>query len=224
MGVLLDTKVQPEAVGKKEIMSNSNKTINTYIITIDVVRHGEKNDDTMTERGAEQIRATAVELTLAEGPRDVGLLVHSGANRTMQAIAIIADTFGYDPVFAFPDDKFNFTNLIGPSGGKDVVLAEIAKVQSEGDTVALALASSKYARLARDQITHAILALARDVIENGYSRAVVTSHGPYTELAAVNPEQMPYGICEGDWVRYEVVDGQIISSTLHRCPIPGRRN
>lgn len=199
-------------------MSNSN------VIIVDIVRHGQKNGDALTERGVEQIRATAIELTRAEGPRNVDLMVHSGANRTKEALAIIASSFGYDPMLAFPDEQFNFTNLITPAGGKDIVLAEIAQVQANGDNVALALEISAYARLARYQITHAILALARDLIENGYERAVVTSHGPYAELAATNPEQMPYGICEGDWVRYEIIDSTIVSSTLHRCPVPGGRN
>jgi len=213
MGVLV-TEVQPEAVGKKEIMK---------VVTIDVVRHGEKNGDQMTEKGFAQISATGLALARTAGHMKVSRLIYSGANRTRQAVTIFKEAFEFEDG---PEENkmFGFGNLIAPAGGLERVLKEIAYVQANGDTVAHALNESEYAVMARLQIAEALIELAKDMIVKDQNWAIVASHGNYSEMATVDP-QMPYGICEGDRVRYTIrEDGRIISTTLHRCPIPGGRN
>src|SRR3989339_88823 len=215
MGVLFGTEVQPEAVGKKEIMSK--------IITIDVVRHGEKNGDQMTERGVAQITATGLEMARIFGQIKMDRLIYSGANRTLQAATLFKEGFEFEGELE-ENKMFGFGNLIEPAGGIQRVLAEIAQVQANGDTVAHALEISNYAVMARLQIAEVLVELAKDMASKGQTWAIVASHGNYSEMATVDP-QMPYGICEGDRVRYIIrEDGRILSTTLHRCPIPGGRN
>ena len=192
--------------------------MNTQII-IDVLRHGSKNGDALTAVGEAQVEASARLLVSAPFQR----LLYSGAVRTHQTSCIVQREAG---VKFLPEENaaFNFGNLIGPCGGREVVLAEIAQVQATEDTVAFALETSAYARAARSQLRDALMALATDMVTKGQTRAIACSHGPYAEMATSNPGDMPYGINEGDWIRYVIEDGQILSTTLNRCPIPGGRN
>ena len=187
-------------------------------ITIDVLRHGNKNGDALTRLGEDQVEASAKLLVATPFQR----IVYSGANRTWQAGCIVQLVAGFTDR-PEEDKAFNFTNLIPPDK-RDEVLAEIAQVQASRDTVELALEVSEYARAGRLQLATALLALAGDMVIKGQTRAIVCSHSPYTELAVPNPADFPYGLNEACWVRYVIEDEQIVSATLFHCPISGGRN
>lgn len=188
-------------------------------IVIIVMRHGQKDGDALTALGEHQVTASAKLLALEKVDR----IISSGANRTARSAAIVQHETGFQGECEV-DTMFNFVNLVGPTGGKDKLLNEIAYVQANGDTVAIALETSEYARAARRQLTTALLTLANDMFGNGESLAVVCSHGNFSEMAVWNTADFPYGIPEASWVRYVIEDGQILMASLHQCPIPGGRN
>jgi len=196
-----------------------------------VVRHtnrkgsvgGKGGEDALSPLGIEQMQAMSRKL------QELGyvfvLFIYSGLNRTKQALEIALEVLGVQPVRLGQDSRFNFgatlTQYLKDTGG---FYAEVDRMKSAigSDrklTVADALEQSMYARTGRQFVTEAVLELATELKDG--KTALVTSHAPWAELAAVDPNTMPYGIGEGDGVLYTVDGDEIVDSVLIEAPIRG---
>ena len=181
-------------------------------VTVIVGRHGEKNKDALTTRGAMQIYGMA--LLVKEKFGAIKKFRYSGANRTHQCATISAAAMEVwdaiitkDPLFHF-DVPFKaiFNSQMAPYE------AELKVIVAAGGSMKEALEISEYTRVARKQITQAILEFAATE-ENG-SVVTASSHGSYGEFAI--PERQlkdfPYQIPMGSAIAYTVEDGVITNA------------
>jgi len=194
----------------------------TTEVKIVVCRHPEKDDDKITPHGAAQCFAAA--LALAEKDLKPELLLYSGAVRTNQAARVMAAAMQAFNVWPEENKDFHFEECFKKNldGSMDKFKAELEKIKLAGGTLEHALEISKYARQGRIQVTEAILTLAHVLAGHGKTVALVVSHSPWTEFAAIDPDAMPYGLGEADAVVYTVVTGKrttiITASELIRAP------
>jgi len=184
-----------------------------------VMRHGEKNGDKLTAFGAQQVFAASAELskrfTFAH-------FTSSGMNRTNQTIRIAAAAVGVFDAVMEVDDEFNPFDIFSQGGGMEQYFIDLPVIKEKGGTMEAALEISQTARLGREKINKAIIATAA---RNGNgSTTLVACHSPYSEMGAVDPSIMPYGIGECDAVCYTVVNGVIVSSELIKAPLEGSTN
>jgi phosphohistidine phosphatase SixA len=188
-----------------------------------VCRHPEKEGDRITAHGAQQAFAAAV--NLANRGFEIERFIYSGARRTWQAVQIMATALDVE-AGAERWEGFHFQGVLDTLGVQNtVVLGEISEIREHGGTLAAALeTSTTYARLCREQLTEALEALASDMEQSHQRTALVLSHSPYLECAALEPAEMPYALGESDAVIYTLETTRtpfIVSSTLIKAPIPG---
>lgn len=202
--------------------------------TVLVMRHGEKGKGdaltaTLTAKGAEQIFAACVGIAkaMAEQGGKVSRLLYSGLLRTWQSVMIAGAALNLktEPV-VISGFSFEETHQKVFNSSLEAFKAEVAAMKETCNgqplNVASALTMSEFARQGRDIVQKAIIDLASNLDDGEVALAI--SHSPWAELAAVNPETMPYGIGEADTVTYAVEDGKIVASVILPAPIPGKTN
>lgn len=214
-------------------MSDTNENV----VDVVVCRHPQKDGDKITPLGAMQAWACA--LALHALGFVFGFFGYSGANRTKQAVKVMATALGVDMKisgdFAL-DEGFHFQSTWGPyypseTGGKDRYLAELKALQEATDgTLADALAEEgdlgKFTRAGREVFTETLGTFAVALAATGIKQALMLSHSPWTELAVLDPSSVPYGLGEADAIHYQIRvngrDGEIVSSRLIKAPMEGR--
>lgn len=204
------------------------------IVDIFLARHPQKKGDEITPHGALQAFAAGVALR-GRGVK-VAQAFYSGALRTFQAANVMIAGLGpeiYRGTRPLERPGLNFRDVYTPIFGSgeaatQACLAEIAAVHAVEDSVAQAIRISRYARGGREAMVKFLLEQAREMQIIGYEASAVLclSHSPWLELAAVEPEKMPYSLPEASIVHYrlQVLRNIIVSSELILPPIPGERN
>lgn len=208
--------------------------------TIIVVRHGERlgskdgrgGADKLSPKGFMQMAATGHKL------RELGLhcvshLLSSGADRATQGAGVLQLAMELNPPLKVETVLgLNFTRTL-TTYLKDThgFYAEVDCMKAaEGGvdalTVEMALRHSDYARDGRRIMTDWLVEFA-DSMWNG-QLALCVSHSPWSELAAVEPASMPYGIGEADAVVYQIGQDNyrstIVQSTIIPCPVEGYKH
>lgn len=188
-----------------------------YVI-ITVGRDPEKivDGEEITPFGAQQTAAAVSELIEHLGPLD--LIGYSGLMRTRQAavVAMAMNRFRVGTLSLL--DDFNPEGVIEKSGFNGEAVDSLIKQRV---MVASALHSpnvGKYANMAREHLTNAILNLAGSMRQGGFKNALVLSHSPFSEMACTDPSRMPFGIREADNVIYKIKGGEIVDFTLLPAP------
>lgn len=195
-----------------------------------IVRHGEKNGDALTEYGLKQIREQAYQL--AEMHLLPDLALYSGAQRTKQAIDAMLT------VMDLPLEPRKAEELLLPIPvikhvyGDDMTAAlaslkkDAEQVVAAGGMLDAALEYIEYARVGRNKLRDELVHMAVTMHQNGEKVALCASHSPWSELAAVNPSEVPFGITEAAAVVYEIdpMKCDIVSSRYILGPLPGNSN
>jgi len=187
-------------------------------IQIVVMRHGEKDGDRLAPKGAAQIFASTQ--ALANKGLKFDRIFYSGAYRTHQSALIMAAALGKFDAKPQEYRGFHFDFIFDKTfnGNYKNFSMEVAEISKAGRTVSQALKISKYARMGRNYLIESLLELAEKMQARGETAALAASHSNWAELAAVNTDEMPYGLNEADAVCYTVLDDKIISSELIKAP------
>lgn len=197
-----------------------------------VMRHPERKvegavgADEISPHGAEQAWAMASKL------KSLGYvftyLVYSGLKRTLQTARLMAAAFDLPlntelvKVEAF-DFTLTLKTTVKDSTGFKAEVARMKALTGTNElTVAQALEHSEYARRGQKIVTSGLFVVA-GVMTDGET-ALVLSHSPWTELAAVDPAAMPYGIGEADAIVYTIDGDRIVASQLLKAPLPGGKH
>lgn len=192
-------------------------------VTIDIMRHGQKDGDALTPLGYEQVRAATRLHVLGMPPP---LYVHySGAVRTLQTINTVVETAGWENVRCNPDQGIHFDYSIAVTGGIDAYNAAEAKITENWgprcvQTVSMWLATYPGSLILRGQVRYFLVWFASVMSDGAYS--ICASHSPTSELACVEPVAMPI-LNEADIVRYTLRTDeaglmQVVGSEYLPCP------
>ena len=188
--------------------------------TIIVVRHGNKNGDNLTEKGAVQITTTVNALN---AQHKISRILRSDTNRTKQCAEIASTIIGINEITV--DTGFNpdkpFNAAYGSMEDLTQFKAEFGQIMAAGNTVATARTVGEYPKLARKHLGITLQMLAAEMRRAGQEAVIAFCHSPYTSLAA--PENVanviPYEIGEADAIIYTIEDGEIVNAEHMRCPL-----
>ncbi|HTX86550.1 MAG TPA: histidine phosphatase family protein [Candidatus Nanoarchaeia archaeon] len=183
-------------------------------VTVIVARHGEKNKDALTAKGAMQIYGLA--LYLKEKYGTINEIQYSGAQRTHQCAIIAATAMGlwaWDSRIIDANAYFHFEVPFETvfKSQMEPYESELKVIKAAGGTMKEALEISEYTRVARNHITRAILDSAIMAIQRREKVFLAFSHGSYAEFAVPNHQlsDFPCMIPMGSAIAYAVEDGVI---------------
>jgi hypothetical protein len=189
-----------------------------------VIRHGEKDGDRLTPKGAAEIFAIT-ELLVKKKGINIGSsprFICSGTLRTYQSAQIgfaAADIAGEEGKI-IQKENFHFLRPFNQflHGSMEELKAELAVINENGGTVAAALKISEYARCARELISIGIKEASFD--HRGVD-TIAYSHGEYLNLAVPMHQaaEIPYSIGSGSSVIYTVRSYEIISAEYVPNPL-----
>jgi broad specificity phosphatase PhoE len=209
---------------KEHIMPNN---ITTKNVEIAVMRHGNKNDDSLTPLGERQIKA-AVKALFKRG-FDFGHIAHSPTVRTRQCADIAQTAIKGHHFFVYRE--INGLSFEAPfaeafDGDMEAYKKDLQKVVETGNTVAAAREINNYSHLARQHLSNYLFSFAEEIVnlgekDLGRKQAICFSHSPFHTLAV--PEKwaasVPYEAPEASCVVYTIQDGNIIDAEFILAPI-----
>lgn len=208
-------------------------------IVIYIMRHGEKQDDMLTEAGIKQV-IDSTQHNLKGINFD--LAYYSGMNRTKDTVATALQALGIadkkqfyshsEDIWVFQKEE-GFSYVVSPyednlwpiqEAQKKV---EAAKDKGELETADLWLKNWPKALIIRGRLQKTLLLLGKALNENPIYKdqevinILVASHSPTAELAALEPRLTPK-LSEADIIRYTLVNHsgemKIISSDVLHAP------
>ncbi|MCD4694047.1 hypothetical protein K8R62_01685 [bacterium] len=197
-------------------------------VTIVVVRHPEKDGDKITAKGAEQAFAAAQ--ALKEANYSFDRLFYSGAYRTLQSGFVMAAGLHQCELRPEENQCLNFGAAVQSAydGDSQAFINELTSIKEMGyKTISeCCKAGSKqfneYVETAGKNLGEGMIAIAKEMMQNGQKTALALSHSPYTETAVLNPKNTPMGLGESDAIEYVIQNGKIVSSKLIPAPITGK--
>jgi broad specificity phosphatase PhoE len=201
------------------------------MFTFIVMRHGEKSGDALTGKGRDQVRAMAGILADLHGLRPTAFF-YSGLNRALETARIVAEGLVLD---AEPsqDSAFDFNptikRLYGDNPKKFLADAKLV-AERDGPTLGHAFRAAETHEFANQgcmALEEGMVRIAKTLEAQGHTTAFAASHSPWTELAHVRPNEIPFGLPEASVVVYKIDtknEGKIVDSVYIALPGAGGSN
>jgi broad specificity phosphatase PhoE len=210
-------------------LSQIGDTLRPGDVLVAIFRHGEKDKDTLTALGVEQVVQAIWQFTgqiLVEADRAVDVILTSGLNRTAQAAAVTQKELRLQHVTAEKEPGLNPFPLIDEiwPGNSQASFDEMMEIRTTNDSVAHAREVSRYAQQGSEIVRQMLLRRAKQMVDHDQRTAIGFSHSPWLELAVLDADKTPYGVEEAAAAVYIIRGNDLVLGLTLLAPMKGKRN